>query len=164
MNSTIGVRVLERGVHADAGVGRARTARDEADAGTTGQLALGLGHERRPALLAAGEEADAVGVLVEPVEHGQEALAGHTEHGIDALGDQRLDQDVAGHSRARCHVGDRLTQRSRARGHRHHNGYRVASARPSEHEALTDLLAAPSTSPVMPPSLRMRAIRRRPRR
>ena len=37
-------------------------------------------------------------MLVETVERRQEALAGHAEHGIDALRQQRLDQGVAGES------------------------------------------------------------------
>ena len=39
--------VLERGVHADAGVGRARAAGHEADARPAAELALRLGHEGR---------------------------------------------------------------------------------------------------------------------
>ena len=89
-------RVLERGVHADRGVGRARAARHEADARPAGELALRLGHEGRAALLPAGDEADALAVLVEAVEHGEEALAGHAEDGVDALRDQRFDEGVAG--------------------------------------------------------------------
>ena len=60
------------------------------------ELALRLGHEGRAAFLAAADEADAVAVLVEAVEHGQEAFAGHAEGGVHALGDQGLDQGVAG--------------------------------------------------------------------
>ena len=63
-------------------------ARHEADAGPAAQLLfLRLGHEGR-ALLAAGDEADALTVLVEAVEHGEVALAGNAEDGVDALGDQ----------------------------------------------------------------------------
>ena len=43
------------------------------------ELALRLGHEGCAALLAAADEADALAVLVEAVEHGQEALAGNAE-------------------------------------------------------------------------------------
>ena len=60
------------------------------------QLAVRLGHVGRAALLAADDEADAVAVLVEAVEHGEEAFAGNAEGGVDALRDQRLDQGVAG--------------------------------------------------------------------
>ena len=90
--------VLERGVQADAGVGGARAARDEADARPAAELALRLGHERRAAFLAAGDEADALAVLVKAVEHRQVALARHAEDGVDALLDQRFDQRVAGKS------------------------------------------------------------------
>ena len=46
--------------------------------------------------MAAGDEADPLAVLVEAVERGEKALAGNAEHGVDALGDQRLDQGMAG--------------------------------------------------------------------
>ena len=89
-------RVLEGDMHADAGVGRARPARDEADARAAGQLAVGLGHEGGAAFVATGDEADAVAMLVEAVQRRQEALAGHPEHRVDALGDQGLHEGVAG--------------------------------------------------------------------
>src|SRR5207253_8004950 len=75
---------------------RPRAARDEADAGAAAQLALRLGHVARAALVAAGDEADPLAMLVEAVERGEEALAGNTECRVDALRDERLDQDVAG--------------------------------------------------------------------
>ena len=98
MNSIIGVESWNAVCSADRGVGGARPARDEADARPAAQLALRIGHERRAALLPAGDEADAIGVLVKAIEHGQEALAGHAEHGVDALGHQGLHQGVAGDS------------------------------------------------------------------
>ena len=55
-----------------------------------------LGHERRAALVAAGHETDPVAVLMEAVEGRQEALAGHAEDRVDALGDECLHQGVAG--------------------------------------------------------------------
>ena len=63
------------------------------------ELALRLGHVARPALVAAGDEADAVAVLVEAVERGEEALAGDAEHGVRTLREQRLDECVAGGAR-----------------------------------------------------------------
>ena len=110
-------RVLERGVQPDAGVGGAGPARDEADARAAAQLALRLGHEGGAALLPAGDEADVVAVLVEAVEHGQIAFAGHAEGGVHALGDQGFDQCVAGGSCAhrRSSVRMRGIMRSRRR-------------------------------------------------
>ena len=87
--------VLERGVQPDAGIGGARPARDEADARPPRELALRLGHEGGAALLAAGDEADAVAVLVEAVQHGEKALARHAERGVDALRDEGLDERMA---------------------------------------------------------------------
>ena len=85
-------------MHADAGVGRAGAAGDEADARPPGELAVRLGHEGGAALVAAGHEADAVAVLVEAVQRRQEALARHAEHRVDALRHQRLHEGVAGES------------------------------------------------------------------
>ena len=53
-------RILECSVQADARVGRARTARDEADAGTARELAVGFRHVRGAAFLAADHEFDVV--------------------------------------------------------------------------------------------------------
>ena len=83
-------------MHADRGVARARAARHEAQPRPAAELALRLGHVARAALVAAGDEADPVAVLVEAVEHGEEAFAGNAEDGVDALGDQRFDEGVAG--------------------------------------------------------------------
>ncbi|KAG1443655.1 hypothetical protein G6F57_018039 [Rhizopus arrhizus] len=49
---------LVGGVHADAGVGGARAARHEADAGLAGQLAVGIGHHGRAAFLTADGDLD----------------------------------------------------------------------------------------------------------
>ena len=91
-----GRRILEGGVDADRGVARAGAAGDEADTRPAAQLALRLGHVARTAFVAAGDEADLLAVLVEAVEGSEEALAGNAEGGVDALGDQRLDQGMAG--------------------------------------------------------------------
>ncbi len=99
-------RVLERGVHADARVGRARAARHEADAGAPAQLALRVGHERGAAFLAACDEAHAIGVLMKAVEHREVALTRHTEDGVDPLLDQTFDQRVA---RQACSHRDALS-------------------------------------------------------
>ena len=99
-------RVLERGVHADARVGRARAAGDEADAGAPAQLALRVGHERGAAFLPACDEAHAIGVLMKAVEHREVALARHAEGSVDALLDQAFDQRVA---RQACSHRDALS-------------------------------------------------------
>ena len=43
-------------------------------------------------------------MLVEAVERGEKALAGHAEDGVDALGDQRLDEGVPGGAGGRGEV------------------------------------------------------------
>jgi len=92
-------------VHADAGVGGARPARHETHPGPAAQLALRLGHEGRAAFLAAGDEADLLTVLMEAVQRGQVTLPGHAEAGVDALGDQRLHEGMAGQSRGALRGG-----------------------------------------------------------
>jgi hypothetical protein len=86
-------RVLVRDVHAGRRVGGTGAARDEADAGLAGELALRLGHHGRAAFLAAHGHVD--GRVVQRVEHGQKAFAGHAEELLDAVGDELVDQDLA---------------------------------------------------------------------
>ena len=106
-------------MHADCRVARARAARHEAQARPAGELALRLGHVARPALVAAGDEADARAVLVEAVERGEEALARDAEDGARALRDQGLDEGVPGGAvrRGRSH-GGRRAARPRGYGRR----------------------------------------------
>ena len=92
-------RVLERGVQADRGVARAGPAGHEAEPRPAAELALRFGHVARAAFVTAGDEADPVAMFVEAVERGEEAFAGNAERGARALGDQRLDQCVAGGTR-----------------------------------------------------------------
>ena len=86
--------VLHRHMHAGAGIGGAGSVGDKADAGGAGELAMGLGHHRRAAFLAADEGADAVGT-VERVEHGEIGFAGHAEDAVDAVGLERLDDQLS---------------------------------------------------------------------
>ena len=71
-------RILQRGMHADRAVGGPRSAGHEQHARPAGELAVGFGHESRPALLPAGHEAD-FGRVIERVEHFEIALAGDAE-------------------------------------------------------------------------------------
>ena len=86
-------RILHRDVDAGRGVGRARAARDEADAGPAGELAVGLRHHRRAALLAADRDGDRG--VVQRVEHGEIALARHAEDVLDAVRRELVDEDLA---------------------------------------------------------------------
>ncbi len=86
-------RVLERGVDAEARVGGARSAGREADAGPAGELAIGVGHVGRAALLAAGDQSDLLAGVVEGIEGGQVALAGHGEGHVDTVDLQRVDEN-----------------------------------------------------------------------
>src|SRR5882762_5188764 len=69
-------RVLERGVDADRRMGRPRTARDEGDSGTAGQLAVRVRHVGGPALVAADDDADFFLRVVEGVEKREVAFPG----------------------------------------------------------------------------------------
>jgi len=112
-------RVLERRVQADRGVARAGSARHEAQARSTAELALRLGHVARAALLPTGDEADAIAMLVEAIERGEEALAGNAEDGVRALREQRFDEGVTGGARrrGRGRCGHAWTRNDDARGY-----------------------------------------------
>ena len=86
-------RVLARDVDAVAGVGGAGAARHHRDAGAPGELAVGLGHHRGAAFLAAGDVADLA--VVQRVEQREVALAGHAERELGAVDPQLVDQDLA---------------------------------------------------------------------
>ena len=87
--------ILRRRMDADGGVGRAGPARHEGDAGAAGELAVGLGHVRRAALLPADDERQPVGDVVERIEHGEVAFARHAERVRGALCKQAGDEDFA---------------------------------------------------------------------
>jgi len=79
----------------DAGgrIGGPRPPGDKADAGAARELALGLGHHGRAAFLPAHGHRD-VGV-VQGIEHGQVAFAGHAEELLHPVGQQLVHQDLA---------------------------------------------------------------------
>ena len=87
--------VLECGVHPNRGVGSPRAARDKADARAASQLALSLGHEGRPTLLAAGHKSELIAVQVKAIEHRQVTLTGHPESMGNALGQEAFNKQVA---------------------------------------------------------------------
>ena len=82
-----------RDMDAGRGIGGARPARHETDAGPAGRLADGLRHHRRAALLPADRERDVA--VVEGVERGEIALARHAEGMVHAMRDQLIDEDFA---------------------------------------------------------------------
>ena len=86
--------ILESDVDPRTGVGRARAAGDEGDAGTPGHLAVGVGHVSDPAFLAADGDVD-FGRVVERVEHREEAFAGNGEDAVAALDAKLVDEDLA---------------------------------------------------------------------
>ena len=85
-------RVLERGVHADRGVRRARAAGDDRDPRAAGELPVRVGHVRRARLVAADHVAQ-LGVA-QRVEHGQVALAGDAEQQVGAVDAELVDEDL----------------------------------------------------------------------
>ncbi|CFP48377.1 Uncharacterised protein [Bordetella pertussis] len=105
-------RVLEGGMHAYAGVGGARPARHEADAGLAGQLAIGFGHEGRAALLAADSQPDVLRIVAQGIQHGQIAFAGHAEGLVHAVDLQRIDQDTAAGTGGKSRIHDFLDGQS----------------------------------------------------
>ena len=87
-------RVLPRGVQADVGVRGARAARHHGDAGDHVHLAVGLGHVRGAALVAAHHVLDAR--VVQAVQDVQVGLARHGVDALHAVGLEGLDDDVPG--------------------------------------------------------------------
>jgi hypothetical protein len=86
-------RILHGDVDAGRGVGRARPARHEADAGLPGQPSLAIGHHRGAAFLAADDGVDPG--VVQSVEYGQIAFARHAENALDAVGFEGLDDQLS---------------------------------------------------------------------
>ncbi|MNX91402.1 hypothetical protein D3C86_1234780 [compost metagenome] len=90
--------ILKRRLHADAGVGSAGPARNHADAWPPRQLAVGFGHERGCALVAARHQADPFLFRVERIQDVQIAFTGNAENGVHAVFQQRPH-----HMLAACH-------------------------------------------------------------
>lgn len=88
------LRILAGHMDADRRVGGAGAARDEGDAGAVRERAIGAGHERDAAFLAARDDVDR-GRIDERVEHGEEAFAGHGEDPVAALRHELIDEDAA---------------------------------------------------------------------
>ncbi len=97
-------RILMRRMHADRGVGGARSARDHADAGASGQLAVGFGHVGGAGLVAADDDLDLVSHVGQGVEHGEIALARHAEDLVDPVHHQGFDQTAGGGSGSLRHA------------------------------------------------------------
>src|SRR5690606_23796579 len=76
--------ILHRDVEPRARIGRAGPARRHADAGSSGELAVGLGHHRHAALLPADDGLDVVAVG-ERVEDGEIALPWYAEDAVGAV-------------------------------------------------------------------------------
>ena len=89
---------------ADAGIGRTRTPCDEADTGPPGHRAIGTGHESRAAFLATGDDVDR-GLLVQRVEHGEEAFPRNGKDPVAALFDQAIDEQACGGGRGSGRFG-----------------------------------------------------------
>src|SRR5712691_4408544 len=103
--------VLRGSMDADRGVRGARSSRDEHNAGTTGQLAAGLGHVRGAAFLTADDQPELLAHCIERVEHRQIALAGNAERELDALSDEVVDEYLT----AGAHHERRITEPSQIR-------------------------------------------------
>ncbi len=101
-------RILRGNMDADAGMRGAGPARDKADAGAAGQLAVGLGHIGGRAFVLADDQVDR-GLIVQRVQHVEKALARHAEHALGAVDAQRVDQDAAAAAwRERLRGGGRI--------------------------------------------------------
>ena len=86
-------RVLERGVHPDRRLRGAGPPRDDRDPRPAGELPVRVGHVRGTAFVAARDQADRR--LVEAVEQREEALARDAEHGVRAVDDELVGEELA---------------------------------------------------------------------
>src|SRR6516162_7065912 len=89
-------------MNADRRVASARSERNQQHSGPAGELAVGLGHKRGPAFLAASDEADFRRVE-QRVEHFEITLAGDAEGHVDTMGAQRSDHQLSAAKKVRCH-------------------------------------------------------------
>ncbi|MPN18670.1 hypothetical protein SDC9_166033 [bioreactor metagenome] len=90
-------RILVRNVDARRGIGGSRATRDKADARPTGELALRLGHHGRAAFLAA--DGDVHLGVVQRVQRGQIAFAGHAEQLPDTVQHKLIDEHLSAGAR-----------------------------------------------------------------
>ena len=86
-------RILERHMDSARRIGGAGGAGDEAHARLPGQLAVGVGHHRRAAFMAADDELDFRDV-VKGVEGRKVAFAGDAKDPLNAVGPETLDQNL----------------------------------------------------------------------
>ena len=94
-------------MHADRGIGGTGAAGGKGDAGPPGHGAVRRRHERRAALLPADHGLDGVvaALVMQGIEHGEEAFARHGENTVAALNAELVDKDLAasaGHKGLRC--------------------------------------------------------------
>src|SRR5262245_58226767 len=89
-----GGRILARDVQATDRIGSARSPRDKAHTRLAGDLAPGLGHHGGATPLSADDGFDPVGIM-QSVERGKKALAGHSKGAGGALDLQLIDEEFA---------------------------------------------------------------------
>ena len=89
---TSGVEFLAGNVDAGRGIGGARAAGDETNAGTAGRLAHGLGHHRRPTFLPAYGDGNVT--VAKRIDGGEITFARYAEHMLDAVNAQLIDQNL----------------------------------------------------------------------
>ena len=84
-------------MHADRGVGGTGAAGGKGDAGPSGHGAVRRRHERRAAFLPADHGLDGVvaALVMQGIEHGEEAFARHGENTVAALNAELVDKDLA---------------------------------------------------------------------
>src|SRR5919197_2172234 len=89
----------------DAGrcVGRAGAPGDEANAGASGQLAIGVRHDGGATLLPADHQPDLLLRVAQGVEHGEITLSRNTERRVHALHAQTVHQNLTTGAAATAH-------------------------------------------------------------
>ena len=105
-------RILPCDMDARTRIRGAGAARDHANSGLPGELAIGLGHHRGAALLAAGDERHSLAQIIECVDHRKVALARNAENEPDTVQGELIGENSSsgsfervGHASSLCCSG-----------------------------------------------------------
>src|SRR3954462_11464501 len=97
-----GRRILIRRMHADTCIRRTGPSCDKAQPRAAGKFAVCFGHERRPALLPAYDQAHAFPDVVKRIQHVQKAFSWYTKSRVGTMNAELIDQNLS--AAPRLHV------------------------------------------------------------
>ena len=92
-------RILKGGVHADRRIAGPRPAGDKADARLAGHLAVRVCHVGGTAFVTTHNQLHGVAPQIQAVQCRKKTFAGHAKDRIDAMADERVNEDVTAYAR-----------------------------------------------------------------